>query len=185
MNIESTIVANAAVAENATQHSTSEPMLHYRDAVVPADRHAIRQLVERTGFFRDEEIEIAVELVDERLAKGPVSGYEFLFAETSAGQLIGYSCFGPIACTIGSYDLFWIAVEPSHQRHGIGRQILAATEARIAAAGGRAIYLDTSGQEKYLPTRAFYERNGYTLAARLADFYAPGDDRFIYARRLI
>jgi ribosomal protein S18 acetylase RimI-like enzyme len=154
-----------------------------RDEVRPRDVEAIRGLVARTGFFRTDEIEVAVELVDERLAKGELSGYEFLMAESS-GQLVGYACYGPIACTLGSYDLYWIAVDPRHQRHGLGRRLVRAVESRVAADGGRQIFVDTSGQERYAPTRAFYERCGYKLAARLPGFYAPGDDKLIYVRAL-
>jgi hypothetical protein len=46
------------------------------------------------------------------------------------------------------------------------------------------MYIDTSGREQYAPTRAFYERMGYHQAACLADFYAPGDARVIFARLL-
>jgi GNAT superfamily N-acetyltransferase len=154
-----------------------------RVAVVPGDPDAIRELAALTGFFRPDEIEIAAELAAERLSRGPASGYEFLFAE-SAGQLIGFACFGPIACTVGSYDLYWIAVDPHWQRKGIGRRLIAEVESLVVRAGGRRIYVDTSGQPKYEPTRAFYERCGYTLPARLADFYAPGDDKVIYAKAL-
>jgi ribosomal protein S18 acetylase RimI-like enzyme len=157
----------------------SEVAVQLRDIVNAADRDAVRSLVTRTGFFRPDEIDVAVELVGERLARGPTSGYEFLFAER-AGQLVGYACYGPIACTLGSYDLYWIAVDPSCQRSGIGRRLAQEVIARVAAAGGRRIFIDTSSQPRYAPTRAFYERNGYTCAARLPDFYAPGDDRVIY-----
>ena len=59
-----------------------------------------------------------------------------------------------------------------------------AAEARIAEAGGQRIYIDTSGQPKYAPTRAFYERTGFRCDACLADFYAPGDDRIIFVKVL-
>ena len=35
--------------------------------------------------------------------------------------VVGYACYGPIACTVASYDLYWIAVDPQFQRHGIGQ----------------------------------------------------------------
>jgi ribosomal protein S18 acetylase RimI-like enzyme len=139
--------------------------------------------VASTGFFRDDEIEIAVELVEERLARGTASGYEFIFAELD-GILAGYACYGPIPCTTGSFDLYWIAVDPRYQRHGFGRALLSAVEIRIAARGGQRIYIDTSGKDQYASTRAFYERNGFHCDARLEDFYADGDDRVIYAKRL-
>jgi ribosomal protein S18 acetylase RimI-like enzyme len=146
-----------------------------------SDRDAVQTIVERTEFFRADEVNVAVELVDEYLARGLASGYHFVFAENE-GAVVGYACYGPIACTVASYDLYWIAVDPTQQGQGIGRQLIQATEAEIAATGGRRIYIDTSGQPKYAPTRAFYERSGFRCAARLVDFYAPGDDRLIYQK---
>lgn len=146
-----------------------------------SDRGAVRVIVERTEFFRADEVDVAVELVDEHLVRGLATGYHFVFAEME-GAVIGYVCYGPIACTVASYDLYWIAVDPAQQGKGIGRELIQATEARIAAAGGRRIYIDTSGQPKYAPTRAFYERSGFRCAARLVDFYALGDDRLIYEK---
>lgn len=152
-----------------------------RHDVRPSDRGAVRSIVERTGFFLDDEIDVAVELVEEHLARGQAWGYHFVFAEFE-GVVVGYACYGPIACTAASYDLYWIAVDPTQQGQGIGRQLMRATESQIVAAGGRRIYIDTSGQPKYAPTRAFYERSGFRCAARLVDFYAPGDDRLIYEK---
>ena len=152
-----------------------------RDEVLATDPDAVRKLVERTGFFRPDEVDIAAELVDERLARGLASGYHFVFA-TIDGQVAGYACYGPIACTIGSYDLYWIAVDPGFQRRGLGRQLMAEVEARVAEMGGQRIYIDTSGKTQYAPTRHFYERSGFRCEARLADFYASGDDRMIYVK---
>jgi hypothetical protein len=61
---------------------------------------------------------------------------------------------------------------------------VAAVQDRVIAQGGERLYIDTSGREKYAPTRAFYERNGFSCEARLTDFYAPGDDRVIYVKML-
>jgi ribosomal protein S18 acetylase RimI-like enzyme len=98
------------------------------------------------------------------------------------GRLVGYTCYGLIAATEGSYDLYWIAVEAARQRAGIGAAVLAETERLIRAAGGRRIYAETSGRSEYVPTRGFYERNGYAEEARLKDFYRPGDDKVIYVK---
>jgi ribosomal protein S18 acetylase RimI-like enzyme len=154
-----------------------------RNDVRPADMTSVRAIVERTGFFRPDEVDVAVELVEERLSKGLGSGYHFVFAELS-GQVVGYTCYGPIACTVGSFDLYWIAVDPAHQGHGIGQILLSAAEEQIAGSGGRRIYIDTSGMAKYEPTRSFYERSGFRCEARLVDFYAPGDDRIVYGKRV-
>lgn len=144
----------------------------------------MRALVEATGFFRPDEVEVAAELVREALARGVASGYRFIFADDAAGRPVGYACYGEIACTLGSYDLFWIVVDPAAQGRGLGRRLLREAEADIAGLGGRRVYIETSSQEKYRPTQGFYERCGYALEARLVDFYDRGDDKLIYVRAL-
>jgi ribosomal protein S18 acetylase RimI-like enzyme len=157
--------------------------LMFREEVGPSDAKMVRDIVASTGFFHGHEIEVAVELVEERLQEGPGSGYLFLFAE-QAGRTVGYSCYGEIACTQGSYDLYWIAVHDDLRGRGIGGLLLQKTEERIAGLRGRAIWVETSGQEKYLPTRKFYLRNGYHEAAVLPEFYAAGDDKVVYVKML-
>ena len=152
-----------------------------RQTVEPADRDYVRAIVESTGMFRPDEVDVAVELVDEQLAKGEPSGYFFVFAELD-DQVIGYACYGPIACTVSSFDLYWIAVHQDQQGQGLGRRLLEESEKLIRKAGGTRIYIDTSGRSQYEPTRRFYERCGYAVKATLADFYAPGDDRVIFAK---
>jgi D-alanine-D-alanine ligase len=154
-----------------------------RTEVVPADEAQVREIVAATGLFRPNEVEVAAELVRERLDKGEASGYEFVFAEQD-GVVLGYACYGLNTVTLASYDLYWIAVRPNLQGKGIGRQLLSAVEEKIAAAGGKQIYIETSHRADYAPTRIFYERCGYALEAVLRDYYAPGDDRAIYVRRL-
>jgi len=158
--------------------------VRYRYEVTPRDRDTVRSIVASTGFFYPAEVDVAVELVDERLAKGPASGYFFVFAERG-DETIGYTCYGPIACTEASYDLYWIAVHPSSQRGGLGRQLMQESERQIRLVGGERIYLDTSNRPQYQPTRTFYERCGFRVEAVLKDFYARGDDKVIYVKEIL
>ncbi len=153
----------------------------FRYDVTPADREVVRAIVESTGFFHAAEVAVAVELVEERLAKGPASGYHFVFAERD-GRTHGYACYGHIAGTAASYDLYWIAVEASLRRGGLGRLLLAESERLIREAGGQRVYVETSNRAQYVPTRRFYECCGYHLEAILKDFYAPGDDKAIFVK---
>jgi ribosomal protein S18 acetylase RimI-like enzyme len=157
--------------------------LTWRTEPGPSDADAIRAIVESTGYFHDYEVDVAVELVEERLAKGIASGYYFVFAEKD-GRVIGYSCYGPIACTTGSYDLFWIAVHDDFRGKGIGKLLMERTEKAVAAEGGRSVYVETSSKEQYISTRAFYEKFGYVKEAQIRDFYEEGDDKVIYSRRV-
>ncbi len=156
----------------------------FRETVVPADGPRVRGLAAATGYFNDDEVKVAEELVVERLRIGEASGYFFVFAEDAAGTLAGYACFGPIACTASSYDLYWIAVSPAFQNHGLGRELSRRAEAAIRARGGTRLYAETSNRPQYASTRAFYERTGFQLASLLDDFYAPGDGRATYLKVL-
>lgn len=161
--------------------------MQWRSETRTSDADAVGKLVEETGFFSPDEQDIAVELVEERLARGADSGYEFLFADDPEhdGQLLGYTCFGPIPATQSSFDLYWIAVSPKMQRRGIGARLVAETERLAQQMGAVRLFVDTAGRPEYAPTRAFYERMGYRLEANLTDFYAPGDAKIIYAKALI
>jgi len=50
----------------------------WREEPRPSDRKRVREIVVSSGFFSEAEIEVAVELVQERLNKGIESGYYFL-----------------------------------------------------------------------------------------------------------
>lgn len=143
----------------------------------------IREMVESTGFFYDHEVEIAVELIEERLQKGDKSGYYFVFAEVE-GVTAAYSCYGPISTTKSSHDLYWIVTHNDFRGLGIGKKLLDETYRHVKAMGGTAVYAETSGREHYLPTQHFYHSAGYILEATLKDFYDKGDDKLIYVKRL-
>jgi ribosomal protein S18 acetylase RimI-like enzyme len=157
--------------------------IHMREEVRPSDPAHVRDITESTGFFYPDEVQTAVELVEERLARGIRSGYHFLFAE-QADRAVGYTSFGLIACTRSSWDLYWIAVHADMRGKGLGTALLEESERRIAAMGGSRVYIETSARSLYEPTRAFYLARGYREEARLPDYYAPGDAKVIYVKVL-
>ena len=86
--------------------------------------------------------------------------------------------------TKGTFDLYWIAVDPAHQGRGVGRALLSASEDAIRGAGGRMLLVETAGKPAYAATRAVYAACGYREVARVPDFYEDGDDKVVFARRL-
>ena len=177
---------SAAGGKEAAQrvfNSSGMGGLQWREEVKPSDVESVRSITESSGFFSHEEVSVAVEIVEERLNKGIGSGYYFMFAERE-GRVAGYTCFGPIACTRSSYDLYWIAVHDGERRHGLGKQLLERTEQRILEQGGTRIYVDTSSRAQYEPTRAFYKSRGYRVDAIMKDFYTPGDDKVVFVKEI-
>ena len=166
-----------------TQTSLLETSVTVRRSLVAADRQAIAELLAATCFFNPEELEVALELVDDRLRLGETSHYRFLVAEVDR-RVAGYACWGPIPGTAESVDLYWIAVDPAVQGRGVGRALLDAAEGSIADTGRRRVYVETAGRPQYTPTRAFYLACGYHVAADLDDFYSPGDAKVIFVKVL-
>ena len=155
--------------------------INFRSDVIIDDQQNVADIVSSTGYFYQDEIDIAIELVTERLQKGPVSGYHFIFAEV--GDLtVAYTCFGPIPATKFSYDLYWIVVHSDWRGKGVGKLLLEKSEETIDNLGGKRIYVETSGRDQYAPTRAFYLKCGYKEEAVLRDFYAPGDAKHVYLK---
>ena len=152
-----------------------------REKVISADTQSVREILRSTGFFSPDEIEVAEELVEDGAHMG--SEYHFFFGEEN-GETIGFTCYGPIALTRSSFDLYWIAVASSSQSKGVGHRLLKVTEDAIRSMGGTRIYIETSTRDLYEPTRAFYLSQGYKEASILADFYAPGDGKATYVKVL-
>jgi D-alanine-D-alanine ligase-like ATP-grasp enzyme/ribosomal protein S18 acetylase RimI-like enzyme len=178
-------IANPA-SRHTNGHAPAEPApgaLAWRSTVAAEDVARVRALVAATGMFNPAEIEVAASLVTERLAKGAASDCHFIFAERGR-ELVGFACYGPIAGTQDSFDLYWIAVAPTEQGRGLGADLCARAEAAMGAAGAKHIYVETSCSDRYAPTRGFYQRLGFAEQARLPDFYAPGDGKVIYVKTL-
>ena len=148
-----------------------------------AQRDDVRNILEATGFFREDEVGTALEVLDSYFAH-PEQDYTAVGAFTHSGELLGYVCYGPTPCTLGTWDVYWIAVAPRAQGKGVGTVLLEEVEGRLARQRARLVIIETSSQPIYEPTRRFYLRHGYPEVARVPDFYSEGDDRVIYAKRI-
>ena len=95
-----------------------------------------------------------------------------MFAEQD-GRPVGYTCYGPIALTAASFDLYWIAVDKTLHGRSIGRLVLERTEELIRQLGGRQVYIETSNRNHYAPTRGFYLRCGYDQEGAVEGFLRP------------
>jgi D-alanine-D-alanine ligase len=145
-----------------------------------ADRRRIEEITRAVLVFRDDEVPVALEVFDGAVGGSP--DYIALGA-TVDERLAGWICWGPTPCTLGTYDLYWMAVDPAAQAAGVGTALLREMEGRLAGSA-RLIVVETAGRPDYRPTRAFYEARGYRKASVIPDFYAPGDDQVVYVKAL-
>lgn len=170
----------ATAPARTRKQEEGQPLIRLTES---ADRNGILDFMRETGFFHDSEIEVAREVLDEAITKGP-SGHYQSFTLLDEGEPAGWICYGPTPCTSGTFDVYWIGVSASCQGLGYGRALLAHVEKLIRQQEGRQVIIETSGRALYEATRGFYLKTGYHEAARVSEFYAPGDDRIIYSKRI-
>lgn len=147
------------------------------------DKPALMQILKNTPEFKPFEVTVAEELIDFYLVDGEKSGYNILAADDE-GEVAGYICFGETPCTVGTWDIYWIAVSREKRGKGIGKMLSGTAEAAIKKARGRLVFIETSSTPLYENTRKFYLGRGYEIVARIPDFYMPGDDKLILQKRV-
>lgn len=151
--------------------------------MVVGDKPAIMDILRVIREFTSEEVAVAEELIDAYLEASSSSGYLVFVAEVNS-VVTGYVCYGLTPLTKGTWDVYWVAVDPGGQGQGVGRALMAFAEDKIKESQGRLVFVETSGRPDYDKTRRFYRSLGYKVAARIADFYSPGDDKLILEKRL-
>lgn len=147
------------------------------------DRKPLVDMTRATGVFRDDEVEVADELLGDALARGALSDYRVIVVDRD-GLVCGFSCHGQVPMTDATYDLYWIVVSPELHGRGVGGFLLGAVEEDVRRAGGRWVIAETSSTPVYAATRRFYETHGYAPVGDVPDFYRLGDGRVTYGRRV-
>ena len=158
--------------------------------LVTAHRAPLAEILRATPEFTAEEVGVALEIIDAAL--GGEAHYH-IWVETSdeggegsddARHVRGYVCFGPTPMTEGTYDLYWIVVNPAHKGKKIGRALVRHMEEELRKVNARLVRVETEGTAAYAATCAFYEALGYERIATIRDFYRVGNDLVIYGRYL-
>lgn len=148
------------------------------------DRDEIKNILDRAGTFSEREIEIALELFDIRF-EDPKEDYELYTYVDERKNILGYVCIGPTPMTAGTWDIYWIAVRPDAQGHGVGKQLAGFIENRVRSVDGRLIVTETSSTVPYERARRFYLKNGYRELATIHDYYKAGDHLMIYGKYIV
>ena len=167
---------------SSTPGSGLEPLAVQWGEPDSSQRSQIAQILEETGVFRPDEVDVALEVFDD-YCEAPDADYWAVGAFAGPDELAGFAFFGATPCTLGCWDLYWIAVKPEFQGAGLGRGLLERVERQLEGAGARMCLIETSSRSDYAATRRFYGACGYGEVARVPDFYSEGDDRVIYAKR--
>lgn len=152
--------------------------------LIHSDRDKIETILIETKNFNVDEIKIAMELIDVYLSEPNQKDYEIFTDENDNKEINGYVCIGPRPLTNGTYDLYWIAVNPNVQARGIGSGLINHIENYLKRKNARLVLIETSGKPSYEKERRFYEKNRYDKLVEIKDFYNIGDSLVIYGKYL-
>jgi GNAT superfamily N-acetyltransferase len=153
-------------------------------ALIPEDRDKISRLLRQGNVFNPEEIQVALEVIDEALNGSGKKDYQVFCAFDNNRNLAGFICFGPIPMTERCYDLYWLKVDEASLRKGVGKTLLRFMEELVAGEGARRIYVETSSTALYRSARSLYEKRGYQLVCSMRDFYREGDHKMVFMKEV-
>lgn len=151
--------------------------------IVPTDSPALVALSGSSGLFKPEELEAVQEMLDVYHATKVATGHQIL-TYVENGKPIGLVYFTPKEFTDRVWELLMIAVDAPSQRNGIGSQLLQAVEGATRTANGRLLLIETSDKSSFERTRQFYRKHGYAEVARIPDYFADGDGKASFIKRL-
>ncbi|MCX5745848.1 MAG: GNAT family N-acetyltransferase [Proteobacteria bacterium] len=153
-------------------------------AIEPGDRDALERALRSDGTFRQDEIVVALELIDSAI-KSDVD-YVVIVAVDDPDAVLGYICYGRTPMTRATIDLYWIVVDAAARGRGVAVALVSAMEAAaLAEAQARGelaigVRVETSPADGHGAARRLYDKLGYPIASELADFYAPGESLITY-----
>ncbi|MDP1861746.1 MAG: GNAT family N-acetyltransferase [Gemmatimonadaceae bacterium] len=163
---------------NDTQRSMLRP-------AAPADTPALIALAVATKLILPNEVDpLQAMLHDLHIGRSGADHRVVVWADDPTGPPVGVVYFCPTAMTDRSWDLLWIAVAPHRQGQGIGGELVRFTEEQVRSRGGRLLLIETSSLPRFDETHAFYCKKGYAEVAPIPDFYADGENKVIYAKRI-
>lgn len=161
-------------------------MLTFRSRINSRDLENVREISASSGMFDEDDIDITVCLADDALyqLRHPEDDdyphdTKFLFAEQD-GKTCAYACYGEIADSDASYELYWLATHNDCRGQGIGKALVAELIKRLKRQGARKLFIKTEACPDYKATRRFYDSCCFTLEATLKQYYSSNDDCCIY-----
>ncbi len=151
--------------------------------IAPADTPALVALSASSGLFKPDELDAIQGMLDEYHTTNAANGHSIITYE-DGGTLVGIAYFAPKVFTDRLWELLMIAVDAPRHRQGVGSKMLLAVEEAVRALNGRLLLIETSDKTSFERTRRFYRKHAYTEVAHIPDYFADGDGKASFLKRL-
>ncbi len=150
--------------------------------VEASDEGAVIAIAEGSGLFEPDELDDVRNMLRAHLAGELGADHHWVVDEAESPRGVAY--FAPEAFSADVWNLYLLAVDSDERSGGVGASLVEHVESVVSKEGGRLLLIETSGAPSFERTRSFYAGCGYTLEARIRDYYGPGDDKIVFWKSL-
>ena len=161
--------------------------VHIVTGISPSEVDGVLKMTTESCLFDSDELMIIEDMAWGCAYQEDSSTCGFIQAQVNisgTSQTVGFLCYAEILHWPGNYELFGIVVNPTYQRLGVGKALMAEMERQIMNMDGNKIYLEASEDRAFENTRLFYEANGYAMTTRFCRQFIPKDGCVVYQRTL-
>ena len=106
------------------------------------------------------------------------------FVASDGESLLGFLYSQAEMLAEGTHNLLAMATSPDARGRGIGSALISALEQALGADGQRLVIVETSSTDAFAGTRDFYVNRGFRREAAISDFWAEGDDKIIFWKKI-
>lgn len=149
------------------------------------DRETILNISRVINLFVEREIEDLKSMMENYFHRDPSSRDKWIVLvdqDSDIPQGVAYYAPEPFGDRV--YNLIFLAVAPECQNKGFGSRLMNAVEKDTRSMNGRVLLVETSSLPKQLGAQKFYLKLGFHLEATIRDYYAEGDDKLVYYKKL-
>lgn len=147
------------------------------------DQDVVIAIAKNVRLFEPEELVFLEEMFNKWL-EGDLGENSKWIVASKGGVVIGTAYFAPEQFANGTWNVYFIAVEPDKQRSGIGADLMDYIEKVLATQGERVLIVETSSLPRLEKARKFYLRQGYYQESCIREFYKAGDDKITFRKSL-
>lgn len=142
------------------------------------DLDALKKIIDSNDLFPSKLLDEMIQPYFEN------SNTEFWVTYEDSNTPVALAYYAPERMTVGTYNLYLIAVHPNFQGKSIGQKMLQYIENHLKNRKERILLIETSGLPEFENTVTFYKKNNYEQEAIIREFYAKGEDKIIFWKAL-